>query len=476
VAADCPAKQQLSGLLVGPLVLIGVLAAVLVWEIEHIGSIQLAVVLVAATACGGVVAARYVRKRIEQVTEHYEGLLQAAREASQAAEEASRVKDEFLAVLSHELRTPLNSVLGWARMLRSGKLDTAQSAQGIRAIERAGWTQSHLIENLLDISQLLTGRMQIRPRPMLLESLVTHTADSFRTAAQAKQISLNASCDPDIGVISADPDRLQQILWNLLSNAVKFTPHGGHVDVRCVRGNDGTTIRISVTDTGIGLKPDEAQHLFERFRQLDSSSTRQYGGLGMGLGIVRHLAELHGGTIAAHSAGPGAGCRFEIRLPMPSVTPQVHEPSPENPETLLRGVNVLIVDDNELDVDLTRWSLEQHGAVVSTASTASEALECYRRKPPDVLVCDLRLPDEDGFQLIREIRAIDATLGRETPAAAVTALGRADDRHRALDAGFQAHVTKPFEPSVLAATVGRLAHGVVGRQGGMGKWGNGEMG
>jgi signal transduction histidine kinase len=307
-------QPQLGRLVVPPLATIGVLAAVLVWEIEHVGSVVLAVALAAGGIAVGVFVARRVHQQIAELSLYYEALLRTADEQSRRAESANRVKDEFLTTLSHELRTPLNSVLGWSRLLASGKLDAGQSIRAVQAIERAGWAQSRVIEDLLDISRIVSGKLEITIRPTLMQPLVESVVRSQRPAAAAKHITLVTDLDPALGPIAADPDRLQQIVWNLVSNAIKFTPNEGHVDVRLEA--IGQEVCLSVRDTGVGFTPEVAAHLFERFRQGDSSSTRQYGGLGLGLGIVRHLVELHGGTVTASSKGDHLGSTFEVRLPL----------------------------------------------------------------------------------------------------------------------------------------------------------------
>ena len=450
------AWPQLGRLVVTPFITIGVLAAVLMWEIEHFGSIVFGIAIIVGACAIGVLVARQLHRDIDKVTDHYAALLRTADEQSRQAETANRLKDEFLATLSHELRTPLNSVLGWSRLLASGKLDAPQTARAIQAIERAGWAQSRVIEDLLDVSRIVAGKLQLNMRPTVVQPLVQAAVDSLRSAAEAKRITVVTSLDPTPEPIAADADRLQQVAWNLLSNAIKFTPNGGRVDVRLA--SSPNELCLSVSDSGIGFVPDVASHLFERFRQGDSSSTRQHGGLGLGLGIVRHVVELHGGTVTAASAGENHGSTFEVRLPIrrwdaPLVEPlnrSAHAPS-------LRGVTVLVVDDDVHALEFVRATLEQYGAVVVTASSAKEAKARFRREPPDVFVSDLVMPDEDGLQLIREIRQIDRAAGRVTPAAALTALVRTDDRRRALTAGYQMHVAKPVDPNELVSTVERLA-------------------
>jgi signal transduction histidine kinase/CheY-like chemotaxis protein len=450
-------RPQLGQLVVLPLATISVLAAILVWEIEHVGSILLAVLIAAIGVLVGVVVARRVRGQIDQLAEHYEALLRTADAESRHAEEANRVKDEFLATLSHELRTPLNSVLGWARLLSGGKLDREQSIKAVQAIERAGWAQSRLIEDLLDVSRIVSGQLQISPRPTLVQPIVEMVVQSLHPAASAKDIDVETQLNPTIGPVAADPDRLQQILWNLLSNAVKFTPTGGRVIVRVEPTED--QVCISVSDNGVGFTPETAMHLFERFRQGDSSTTRQYGGLGLGLGIVRHLVEMHGGTVKARSEGLNCGATFEVYLPLRPAKDYVPDMLPPGESApLLRGISVLVVDDDLSALEFARSSLEQYGAVVMTASTVQEARERIERDPPDVLLSDLRMPGEDGLKLIRDLRKLDIERGRKTPAAALTALARTEDRRTALNAGFQMHVAKPIDPFELAVAVEHLAH------------------
>jgi signal transduction histidine kinase/CheY-like chemotaxis protein len=451
-------RLQLGRLVVLPLGTIGVLAAILTWEIEHVGSILLSLAITGIGVLIGVIVARRVRARIDELSDYYAALLRTADEQSRRAEDANRLKDEFLAMLSHELRTPLNSVLGWARLLASGKLDKEQTVRAVKAIERAGWAQSRLIEDLLDISRIVTGKLTIAPRPTVIQPIVDTVLHSLQTAASAKRIQLSAQIDPKLGPIDADPDRLQQIIWNLASNAIKFTPSGGRVSI--VVDAHEQHVRIRVADTGIGFTPDAAAHLFERFRQGDSSTTRQYGGLGLGLGIVRHLVEAHGGTVSAHSAGPNRGASFDVVLPwQPAKGYTTPVSAPPEAAPLLRGISVLVVDDDPSALEFARSSLEQHGAVVMTATSVQEARERLTRQPPDVLLSDLRMPGEDGIQLIRELRELDLQRGTRTPAAALTALARTEDRRKALNAGYQMHVAKPIDPFELAVAVEQLAHG-----------------
>ena len=436
-------RPQLGRLIVTPFATIGVLASVLVWEIEHVGSVTIAIVIAVTAIAVAVVVARRLRRDMDQLADHYEAV--------------NRVKDEFVDSLSHELRTPLNSILGWSRLLRTGKLDATQTTRAIQAIERAGQTQSRLVDGLLDLSRIVSGKLQLEMRPTMVQPLVQAAVDSLQPAADAKRIAIEVSLDSNIGPTTADPDRLQQIVWNLVSNAVKFTPSGGLVSVRLDR--DESMMCVSVQDNGVGFRPEQAPHLFARLEQGDSSSTRQFGGLGIGLGIVRHLAELHGGTVQASSRGPNLGALFQVRIPIrPAEMPSAPVLASAGKGPALRGVSVLVVDDDPQYLEFARSTLEQHGAVVVAASSAREARERFARDPTDVLVSDLVMPGEDGLQLIHAIRGLDDERGRRTPAAAVTALARSEDRRRALDAGFQMHVAKPIDPYELVATVERLAH------------------
>ena len=347
-------------------------------------------------------------------------------------------------------------MLGWARLLASGRLTDAQTARAIAAIERAGWAQSYLIENLLDVSRMVEGKLLVTPRPTAVRPIIEGAVDSIRESAEGRGVVIETCIDPALRTVSVDPNRLHQVVWHLLSNAVKFTPAGAASPVNVASTADA--LRIVVRDTGIGFQPDTADQLFEQFRQGDTGATRQYGGLGLGLAIARHLVEQHGGTISAHSDGPDQGAEFEVRLPasadgatVPDRTPPV-EPAP-----LLRGLSILVVDDNPEDREFVRTSLEQYGAVVRTAASTQEACERFQRDHPDVVVSDLVMPDQDGLELIRRIRAMDEPTGRLTPAAALSGLARADDRRRALSAGYQMHVTKPIDPLELASTIERLA-------------------
>jgi signal transduction histidine kinase/ActR/RegA family two-component response regulator len=448
---------QLGRLIVTPFATMGVLAAVLVWEVEHVGSVVLALAIAIVTISIGVIVSRRLRANIDALTDYYEGLLHIADEQSRQAESANRLKDEFLATLSHELRTPLNSILGWSRLLASGKLDANQTARAVQAIERAGWAQAQLTEDLLDISRIVSGKLQIDAKSTPIRPLIEAAVDSLRPAAAAKHITIDLHLDQAVGSLAVDADRLQQVAWNLLSNAIKFTHNGGSVEVSLK--TDADDLVLSVRDTGIGFRPEVAAHLFERFRQGDSSPTRPYGGLGLGLGIVRHIVELHGGTVTASSGGENAGSVFTVHIPRRVVDragPATEAPASLTPS--LNGVSVLVVDDDPNALEFVRTALEQSGAEVAVASSAREGRDRFAREPPDVIVSDLMMPDEDGLDFIREIRRLDERRGQLTPAAALTALARTDDRRRALNAGYQMHVAKPIDPSELVSTVDELAH------------------
>jgi signal transduction histidine kinase/CheY-like chemotaxis protein len=399
-------------------------------------------------------------------------LLAAEKEARSEAEAANRSKDEFLATLSHELRTPLNAILGWAQLLRTGALPADEATQGLETIERNAKAQAQLIDDLLDLSRIISGKLRVESRPVDLVAVVEGALDSVRPAADAKGIRVVPVLDAHAGPVAGDAGRLQQVAWNLLSNAVKFTPRGGRVDVwLCATASDA---ELTVSDDGAGIQPEFLPRVFDRLRQADGSSTRRHGGLGLGLAIVRHLVELHGGTVSASSAGEGRGATFTVRLPLAARNvPATHEQDPGHrptppaerrdvsaspPGRLLEGVKVLVVDDEADARDVLRLGLEQRGASVTAAASASEALAGLRDAGAafHVLLSDIGMPDEDGYSLIRRVRQLGASRGGGVPAIALTAYARAEDRARALEAGFDEHVSKPVEPVVLAATVADL--------------------
>jgi signal transduction histidine kinase len=365
------------------------------------------------------------------------------------AQEANRAKDEFLATLSHELRTPLQSMLGWVRLMQSGRLDAAGTAKAMETIERNTRAQAQLIEDLLDVSRIIAGKLRLDLRPVNLASIVQASADSIRAAAEAKSIKLESALDLSAAEVHGDPERLEQVLWNLLSNAVKFTGDGGRVEVRLERA--GPLARIVVRDTGRGIAPELLPRIFDRFHQADSSTTRAHGGLGLGLAIVRHLVELHGGTAGAASAGPGGGSTFTVELPLAiprsGRTPESDVPTALRPATPLAGLHVLVVDDDGDTRQLLATALGQHGARVTTAGSVAEAMTTFGAEPPQVVVSDISMPDEDGFALLRRVRRGD---GAGVPVVAITAHARDEDREHALSSGFAAYVAKPFDPNELA--------------------------
>ncbi|HJR06912.1 MAG TPA: CHASE domain-containing protein [Pyrinomonadaceae bacterium] len=399
------------------------------------------------------------RKRLEE---------QLRRRAEQLAE-ANRLKDEFLATLSHELRTPLTSILGWAKLMRTESFDPQMSARALQIIERSAVAQSQLINDLLDVSRIITGKLRLVAKPVELAPIINATVDSLRPTADARGVLLEVSLDTETGRVSGDADRLQQVIWNLLSNAIKFTPKAGRVSVRLQRTD--SQAEIVVSDSGQGIKADFLPYIFDRFRQADGSITREHGGLGLGLSIVRHLVELHGGTIRAESDGPERGSTFRVRLPLMALRGGADGRGAHSGATgasvavaanardnLLAGLRILVVDDDEDTRALLVTTLEQSGAEsVEAAASASDALGALRRLAPDVLVSDIGMPGVDGYELIRQIRALPPESGGRVPAAALTAYAAPDDRQRALDAGYDLHISKPVEPSELTAAVARLA-------------------
>jgi signal transduction histidine kinase len=391
-------------------------------------------------------------------------LLVREQAARRHAEEANRMKDEFLATLSHELRTPLNAILGWVQVLRTGKLDAAAGARALETIERNSRAQAQLIADLLDVSRIITGKLRLELRPVELARIIDAALDSARPAADAKAIELVISLASLESPVLGDSDRLQQVIWNLLSNAIKFTPRGGRVEVRLA--GSGLNAVIEVRDSGIGIQPDFLPYVFDRFRQSESTITRSQGGLGLGLSIVRHLLELHGGTVEVESAGEGKGATFRVSLPLRGTTTE--EKATErwsstpaqgvwNLPHLLKDLHVLVLEDDADSRDLLVMALEQCGAEVSAFASVPEALASFDTTLPDVLVSDIGVPFEDGYSFIRKVRSRPPADGGTVPAAALTAYARAEDRRQALEAGFQTHLAKPVEPSELIAAVARLA-------------------
>ena len=391
------------------------------------------------------------------------------RRAILEAEDANRTKDEFLATLSHELRTPLTSILGWARMLSSAQLSEADTKRALETIERNAKAQSQLIEDILDMSRVITGKLRLEVQPVNLASVIESALNAVLPAADAKGIRLQRLLDTGASMVSGDPARLQQIIWNLLSNAIKFTPKDGRVQVKLERVN--SHVEITVTDNGQGISPDILPYIFERFRQADSSTTRAHGGLGLGLAIVRHLVEMHGGTVRAESRGEGQGATFTINLPLvvvrafdvrrasdaERVHPTASADVPFDCPSELDGLRLLVVDDEADTRTLLKAVLENCGASVITVASAGEALAALKETRPDVLISDLGMPEEDGYTLIKKVRALSAEDGGHTPSAALTAYARVEDRMKVLRAGFQIHIPKPVEPAELITVVANLA-------------------
>jgi PAS domain S-box-containing protein len=401
------------------------------------------------------------RKRAEAELER---LLASEKQLRRQAEEANRLKDEFLAVVSHELRSPLNAITGWASLLLMRQLDD-RTKHAIETILRNAQTQTQLVADLLDVSRIVTGQLRLSVRSFRLIPVIEAAIEVVRPASDAKSIRIETILDPSAGPIAGDPDRMQQIFWNLLSNAVKFTPKGGRIQVRLQRIN--SHVEVVVTDTGRGVDPKLLPFIFERFRQGDSSTTREHGGLGLGLAIVRHLVELHGGVVNAYSEGQGKGTEFILQLPI-MVSARTSEPGEErvHPSAggdlsgsvpALAGVRVLVVDDERDAREIVSVILGEAGAEIATASSTREALDLIERWKPNVLISDIGMPGESGYDLIRIVRSLPAVSGGQTPAIALTAYARTQDRLKILSAGFQMHVAKPIEPIELATVVASLA-------------------
>lgn len=403
------------------------------------------------------------RKRLE---DEQTRLLEREQEARSAAEAANRMKDEFLATVSHELRSPLNAMLGWIKLLNTRSFDAATTTRAMETIERSAKSQAQLVEDLLDVSRIIQGKLRLNVSPIELVGVIEAALETVRPAADAKEIELQSILDPTAGLVAGDSDRLQQIVWNLLSNAIKFTPKGGLVQVRleCVNSH----VEISVTDTGRGISPDFVPYVFDRFRQADSSTTRIYSGLGLGLAIVRHLVELHGGTVHAESLGEGQGATFTVQLPLVKQSRRVKQTLSEEenmpssilcsstPVPILDGVRILIVDDEPDTRDFLVAAIEMCGAQVIAASSAIEATQIILQQKLDVLVSDIGMPGEDGYSLIRKVRMLPKEEGGEIPAVALTAYARAEDRMRSLSEGFQMHLSKPIDPDELVTVIASL--------------------
>lgn len=392
---------------------------------------------------------------------HLQRALAEAEEAKRQAEEANRLKDEFLTTISHELRTPLTAVVGWTSMLRDGGLDDDMAQKALDTIDRNVKAQAPLIEDLLDISRIVSGKMRIETKPLNLADTIRSAVDSIMPAAEAKNIRLQMVIDAATGSVIGDSDRLQQVIWNLLANAVKFTPFGGRVWIEMERTETDTA--ITVRDNGIGINPEFLPYIFDRFSQQDTSSTRSYGGLGMGLAIVKYIVELHGGAIRAFSEGTGTGASFTVTLPRLQQKAGIVEPPPAGRQDLrlrcseqtaeLAGLSILVVDDEADTCEMLETALEQCGATVRTADSALRALAELEAWQPDLLIADINMPQLDGFQLIHQIR----DRGIKIPAIALTALARIEDRVKVLASGYQMHVAKPVELPELYAVVASLA-------------------
>ena len=391
-------------------------------------------------------------------------LLELEHAARNEAEEANRIKDDFLATLSHELRTPLTAMLGWLGMMRGKTLDESTSAYAFEAVERNARMQAQLIEDLVDISRVVSGKLKLNVRPMDLTPVIEAAADAVRPAAEAKKISIQITWEPFIAPVSGDPTRLEQVIWNLLSNAVKFTPVEGSVQVH-VRQDESSAV-VVIHDNGIGIRPEFLEHVFERFRQADSTTTRAHGGLGLGLAIVRHLVELHSGSVTAESAGPDQGSTFTVRLPLATAltpedsllrTPGVQNDPLDRNSRPLNGVRVLLVEDEADTRTLLALLLEQEGAEVEHAATAEDAIARLGTFSPHVLLSDIGLPLEDGYELIRKVRSFPLEAIREIPAIALTAYATEKDRELALAAGYHLHLIKPVDPAELIEAVERMA-------------------
>jgi PAS domain S-box-containing protein len=405
------------------------------------------------------------RKTAEAVDAERQRLLNSERAARSEAERANRVKDEFLATLSHELRTPLNAVVGWAYTLRTGIPGSRDLAQGLEAIERNARVQAQIIDDLLDMSRIISGKVRLDVQRLDLPAVLTEAIETVRSTASTKGVWLQTVIDPLNAKVSGDPNRLQQVFWNLLNNAIKFTPKGGRVQVLLERVD--SDVEISIVDTGEGIPPEFLPHIFNRFEQADATTTRQHGGLGLGLAIVKHLVELHGGGVRAKSGGVGKGATFVVNLPLTAVDPLPAELEHEHPrskprdllllaEMSLKDVSVLVIDDEPDACNLLKLLLKSAGALVYLAQSADEGIEQLKAKSVDVLICDIGMPDVDGYTLIRHVRALDDPQKSEVSAVALTAYARLEDRTEAIRAGFQNHLPKPVDPAELLAVVHSL--------------------
>ena len=393
-------------------------------------------------------------------------LLERESTARANAEESNRLKDEFLATVSHELRTPLTAILGWSRMLEGESLESDMAGRAIETIKRNAKAQAQIIDDILDVSRIITGNLYLELHPIELESVLEAAVNVVRPTAEAKGIQLELSIGTEPVAVSGDTNRLQQVFWNLLSNAVKFTPSGGKVSVQLSKVDQEA--QITVTDTGQGISPEFLPYVFDRFRQADSTSTRQHGGLGLGLAIARHLSEIHGGSVEARSSGGGTGATFIVRLPLLGSRILATEPAELNEAVAaeqtrlksreaLSGIRVLVVDDDQDTLELLSAALTQRSADVTAVSSAADALQAIKTSRPDVLISDIAMPGEDGYQLIRNVIALD--LKPRLPAIAITAYAKDEDKENALAAGYQGYLSKPIELGEFISTVADAARG-----------------
>ena len=417
---------------------------------------------VSATDLTGV---RAVKDDLEQTQVRERLAFETAKRGRAEAERLGRIKDEFLANLSHEIRTPLNAILGWSQLLKPGETPEAELAEGLEIITRNARTQAKLIDDLLDMSRIVSGKMRLDVQRVDLPAVIDAAIESVDPAAQAKGIKLQKVIDPIAGPVTGDPNRLQQVVWNLLSNAVKFTPKGGRVQVVVERVN--SHVELSVSDTGKGIAPEFLPHVFERFSQADNRVTERVSGLGLGLAIVKSLSELHGGSVRVKSGGENKGSTFIVSLPISVVhsldraenrqRTKVEREGPTLHTVDLTGIKIVVVDDEADAIALVKRIMEDCGATVEACTSGAECLACVPTFRPDVLITDIGMLDMDGYTLIKTLRAMRAEDGGRTPAVALTAFARSDDRRQAMLAGFDVHVAKPVEPGELVAVVSRLA-------------------
>ncbi|WP_016952438.1 response regulator [Anabaena sp. PCC 7108] len=398
---------------------------------------------------------RHYIKQLHQLYEAEQQARSAAEASREEAQAANRIKDEFLAVLSHELRSPLNPILGWSRLLQTGKLDEVKTKLALATIERNAKLQAELIEDLLDISRILRGKLSLTSNPINLASTIKAAIETVQLATEAKSIRIKTMLDPDLGLVLGDSTRLQQVIWNLLCNSVKFTPPKGRIEVRLEQVDNQAQITIS--DNGMGISPEFLPHIFDYFRQADSTTTRKFSGLGLGLAIVRHLVNLHGGTIEAESQGEGTGATFTVKFPLMPTVPTVNQDVQLSELSLdLKGFHILVVDDDTDTRNLIVFLLEQVGARAIAFASADEAFTSLTQSPPDILITDIGMPKIDGYMLMRQIRALPPEQGGQIPAIALTAYAGDINHQQAIQAGFQQHIAKPIEPDKLIQAISTL--------------------